>query len=96
VLESNHDEAMLATSRYPEHLKERIRSEQGHLSNTQAAAALKAAAHGDLRHIVLAHLSRENNDPILARETVEAALSSNGKVPVHVTGHYQVGPFLDV
>ncbi len=96
ILESNHDEVMLATSRYPEHLKARIRSSHGHLSNTQAAQALKAAVHDDLRHIVLAHLSRENNDPGLARETVEAALSSNGHIPIHVTGHFQVGPFLEI
>jgi len=96
ILESNHDEVMLATGRYPEFLKARIRSPIGHLSNRQAAEALKAASHRDLQHVVLAHLSRENNDPVLARETVAAAFSDNGCPSIHLTSQYEVGPFLEI
>ncbi|MFH1009856.1 MAG: MBL fold metallo-hydrolase [bacterium] len=95
ILEANHDEAMLANGPYPEYLKERIRSRHGHLSNRQSARALEEACHDDLRHVVLAHLSRENNDPFLARDTVAAAFSGNGPL-VHLTGHYEIGPFLEV
>ena len=96
VLESNHDEDMLATGPYPEYLKQRIRSRYGHLSNHQAADALKNAWHEDLRHVVLAHLSRENNDPILARDTVSEAFNDDGRPAIHLTAHYEVGPFLEI
>lgn len=96
ILETNHDEVMLATGRYPDYLKARIRSRYGHLSNQEAAQALRTAWHEDLRHIVLAHLSRENNDPILARDTIAAAFSSDGCPPIHLTSQYEVGPFLEI
>ncbi len=95
VLEANHDELMLANGPYPDFLKERIRSRYGHLSNRQAARALKDAWHDDLQHVVLAHISRHNNDPILARDTVAAAFPDGGPL-VHLTGHYELGPFLEV
>lgn len=66
LLECNHDTAMLAASRYPTSLKSRIGGRYGHLSNDCAAQILAACLHGSLRHIVAAHLSRENNRPALA------------------------------
>lgn len=66
VLECNHDRALLASSRYPMSLKSRIGGRFGHLSNDIAAQILAACLHGDLRHVVAAHLSRENNTPELA------------------------------
>jgi phosphoribosyl 1,2-cyclic phosphodiesterase len=96
ILESNHDEVMLATGRYPEFLKARIRSPIGHLSNRQAAEVLRVTSHRDLQHIVLAHLSRENNDPVLARETVAAEFSDDGCPSIHLTSQYEVGPFLEI
>jgi phosphoribosyl 1,2-cyclic phosphodiesterase len=95
ILEANHDEDMLANGPYPVYLKERIRSRRGHLSNHQAARALKEACHEDLRHVVLAHLSRENNDPFLARDTVATAFLDGGPL-IHLTGHYEMGPFLEL
>jgi phosphoribosyl 1,2-cyclic phosphodiesterase len=95
VLEANHDEEMLANGPYPSYLKERIRSRYGHLSNRQAARALHDAWHDELQHVVLAHISRYNNDPILARDTV-AEVFSNGGPSIHLTGHYEVGPFLEL
>jgi phosphoribosyl 1,2-cyclic phosphodiesterase len=96
VLESNHDEEMLANGPYPEHLKQRIRSTHGHLSNRQAADALKSVWHEDLHHVVLAHISRENNDPILARDTVSKAFDDGAHPAIHLTAHYEVGPFLEI
>ena len=74
VLESNHDVEMLRCGPYPEPLKARILGPYGHLSNETAARfAVEMAASGT-REIVLAHLSRENNTPSLALETVARAL----------------------
>jgi len=67
VLECNHDAAMLAVSRYPDSLKARIGGRFGHLSNETATELLGRAAGARLRHLVAAHLSRENNRPALAR-----------------------------
>ncbi len=74
VLESNHDAAMLQNGSYPPYLKQRIRSSQGHLDNNQAAGFLRELAHESLQHVVLAHLSEENNHPEIARQTARAAL----------------------
>ena len=70
VLECNHDAAMLAASRYPASLKARIGGRFGHLSNETAAQILRRCASERLRHVVAAHLSRENNRPDLARAAV--------------------------
>lgn len=79
VIEANHDEQMLLAGNYPEHLKRRIVSPVGHLSNRACAEAI--AESGDpqrLRHVWLCHLSEENNHPELARKTVEDSLRRNG------------------
>lgn len=67
VLECNHDEGLLAASRYPASLKARIGGRFGHLSNRVAVELLGRVAGDRLRHLVAAHLSRENNSPALAR-----------------------------
>lgn len=80
VLEFNHDEAMLRDGPYPWALKQRVGGRWGHLSNEQAGAMLAgAAAAGRLRHVVLAHLSEENNTEHLAREVAERALHRAGR-----------------
>lgn len=73
-LESNHDENMLMVGSYPYYLKQRILGEHGHLSNDTAAELLCRLYHENLQHVVLAHLSKENNYPELAYETVRAEL----------------------
>ena len=71
MLECNHDAAMLlANPRYPEALKERILSEGGHLSNELCGKCIKWLSEQGVSRFMLAHLSRENNTPDLARETV--------------------------
>ena len=70
VLESNHDEDMLRECNYPWVLKQRIASTHGHLSNSAAATALSDAMHGELMHVVLAHLSENSNTPDQALSTV--------------------------
>ncbi len=66
VLESNHDIAMLQHGSYPPYLKQRIRSSHGHLDNVESAAFLRELLHEELQHVVLAHLSEENNHPEIA------------------------------
>lgn len=79
MLESNHDIQMLQTNTYyPYPLKKRILSDEGHLSNNACAdEAAKLLEDGTTR-FVLAHLSRENNMPPLAKETTKARLTLSG------------------
>lgn len=78
VIEANHDETMLREGAYPPQLKRRILSDSGHLSNDNCALLARRLALGGTGTIVLAHLSRENNTPVKARETVAAALEGTG------------------
>ncbi len=71
VLESNHDVRMLETGPYPYYLKRRILSDHGHLSNDNAGRLLNHILHDNMRHILLGHLSKENNYEELAYETVK-------------------------
>jgi len=71
VLESNHCPNMLQNGRYPAFLKARIASERGHLSNPGAADLISALAN-NLHSVILAHISEENNEPMLALKTVDA------------------------
>ncbi len=75
VLEANHDIKMLSRSRYPRHLKARITSNRGHLSNVAAGNILAKIASGREQKILLAHLSQENNDPRIALATVKEILA---------------------
>jgi phosphoribosyl 1,2-cyclic phosphodiesterase len=64
-LEANYDEHMLETGRYPLHLKNRIRSDRGHLSNTQALELFRKHRPSFMSHLFLSHLSKENNSAAL-------------------------------
>lgn len=77
VLESNHDEKMLMDGDYPYYLKQRILNDNGHLSNTQCAKLAAYLVASGTKRIVLAHLSRENNIPSLAYDTVCRCISGN-------------------
>ena len=78
ILEANHDPDMLRYGPYPASLKNRIRSDRGHLSNLLCAALASRLYREGTRTFVLAHLSRENNTPALAEDTVRRALSEAG------------------
>ncbi len=77
-LECNYDEEMLEASAYPEHLKRRIKSIYGHLSNNDAASFLKEIDRSCLRTVVASHLSQKNNLAEYARKAVECVVSSYG------------------
>ncbi len=78
VIEANHDRARLLSGPYPLHLKRRILSPTGHLSNEQTALALSQTLDDTPRWVWLAHLSRTNNTPDLARTQVCEALRMLG------------------
>jgi phosphoribosyl 1,2-cyclic phosphodiesterase len=84
-LEANYDEQMLEAGRYPYHLKRRIRSGHGHLSNAQALELFIAHKPTHMTHLLLAHLSRDNNDPELVHNLFTA--HSNG-IHVSVASRY--------
>ncbi len=67
-LEANYDEDLLEKGRYPYFLKQRIRGGQGHLSNQQALALFQNHKPDFMSHVLLAHLSKENNSPQLLRD----------------------------
>lgn len=78
MIEANYDATMLTNGSYPEYLKARIRSDIGHLDNCVTAEYLANIYTEKLRFVFLCHLSRDNNTPQLARQTVENALKGSG------------------
>ncbi len=78
LLESNHDVDMLKNGSYPYNTKQRILSDTGHLSNKGAGEFLKAYADSRLKYVFLGHLSRENNTPKVAFETVRDIICESG------------------
>jgi len=75
ILEANHDPEMLETGPYPWPLKQRIKSRAGHLSNQESKTLLEQLQHKHLQHVILAHLSENNNTPEKAFHEVAAALT---------------------
>ncbi len=77
-IEANHDVNMLMVGKYPYYLKQRILGDRGHLSNETSADLISRLINPRLQHILLAHLSKENNYEELAYETVCCELMSRG------------------
>ncbi|MEG2174113.1 MAG: MBL fold metallo-hydrolase [Oscillospiraceae bacterium] len=80
VLESNYDPTLLRMGSYPYFLKQRIASDQGHLANEHSADFARRLVEGGTTRLVLGHLSRENNNPALARQASACALQAAGAV----------------
>ena len=78
IIEANHDVAMLENGGYPDRVKSRILSDNGHLSNQQTAEALAQLVKGQGERIFLTHLSSENNIPELAKVAVLKKLQEKG------------------
>ena len=95
LLESNHDPDLLRQNpHYPQRLKTRILGKKGHLSNQSGAEAAVHLAKNGTRHLLLGHLSSENNTPDLAYRTAHAALTDAGArvgcdVTLHVAARYR-------
>jgi len=73
VLEANHDPQMLASGSYPSSLKQRVGGLWGHLSNQQAAGFLHRLDCERLQHLVVAHISQQNNSLALAQAALAPA-----------------------
>ena len=78
IVESNHDPVMLKNGPYPEYLKQRVRSNVGHLPNREAADFVDSLRHAALRHVVLAHISETNNHPDLVWAAVREVMPGAG------------------
>ena len=73
LFEFNHDIDMLRRGPYPPHLKIRILSDLGHLSNTAAAAEVPFILGSGTKQLILGHISRKNNTPGLAVSAAKTA-----------------------
>lgn len=78
-MEANHDVNMLMVGGYPYYLKQRILGDRGHLSNDLSAKLICELLSDKLQHIVLGHLSKENNYAELAYETIRYEVELNIK-----------------
>ena len=96
AIESNHDIDMLREGPYDARLKARVLSRVGHLSNDACAEFLQRVISPRLKHVVLAHLSEQNNDPAVARlASVEAARQAGSAAELHVASQSKaIGTFL--
>ncbi len=96
-IESNHDPEMLINGSYPWHLKQRIKSRTGHLSNMDTRNLLSEILdqEGDqaLTHVILAHLSEENNCPHKAAAEVVKGLNGS-KIALSVAGPHTPGEMI--
>ncbi len=101
-LEANHDVNMVQVGPYPYYLKQRILGDKGHLSNTLSGQLLKRLAHEKLQGVILGHLSRENNIPELAYETVRVELAMGSEIykeyqfPITVAKRDEVSPIVKI
>lgn len=78
LLESNHDVEMLRRGSYPAQLKLRILSDEGHLSNNACAVELPSLLKSGTNRIILGHISKENNTPLLALSAARSTLAAFG------------------
>nr|MBP7564350.1 MBL fold metallo-hydrolase [Candidatus Cloacimonadota bacterium] len=97
ILESNHDMKMLMEGPYEWHLKQRIKSNVGHLSNEQAVGVISQIISERLERIVLAHLSEINNCPKIAFNTMINFLTEiQVETKLSVASQYHATPLYDV
>jgi len=97
VIESNHDIEMLRTGPYPWHLKQRVMSNVGHLSNEALAFFFSEYFDGSGRRVMLTHLSRQNNHPQIAYVSAVRALDGKCKDPdVRLSLQDEVSDILEI
>jgi len=85
-LEANYDENMLENGRYPFHLKKRISGDNGHLSNKEAYELFESHRSDFMSHLLLSHLSKENNTPELALELFN---KNNNGVSISIASRHE-------
>lgn len=92
-LEANYDKDMLERGAYPFHLKRRITGGKGHLSNAEALELFRAHRPQFMSHLLLSHLSKDNNDPGLVLELFRPHA---GATQVAVAGRFAPTPVYEV
>lgn len=80
VLEANHDPVMLAYSSYPQSLKQRVGGPWGHLSNQQSASFLANFDVARLQHLVIAHISQQNNSLDIVKSVLDPVSQGVGQM----------------
>jgi len=99
-LEANHDPAIVKYCNYPYFLKKRILSKHGHLCNDIAGQTISELSKHGLKHVMLGHLSKENNFPELAYNTVTEVLSLNNinlnSINLSVASRTEPSEFIEV
>lgn len=100
LLESNYDPEILKCSRYPFSLKQRIVGPNGHLSNSTAGKTISELTKSNLKEVMLGHLSKENNFPELAYQTVVEELQKNNvdldTLRLHVADRYNPSKLIKI
>ncbi len=100
LLESNYDPEILKVSKYPFQLKQRIAGPNGHLSNETAGKTISALMKKDLKEVMLGHLSKENNFPELAYQTVAEELMKNNSdinsIRISVASRNEPGKIINI
>ena len=95
LLEANYEPDVLKCSSYPFHLKERIASPIGHLSNIEAGKTINYLADFGVKNIMLGHLSKENNFPELAYKSVLEQIE-NKELTLNVASRFEPSEFFEV
>ena len=88
-LESNYCEDMLMKGNYPYYLKQRIHGDEGHLSNSQALDLFKNYRSRSLNHLILSHLSKNNNSPQLVERLFK---EHAGSTRIVIASRYEETP----
>lgn len=102
LLEANHDVHMLQVGTYPYYLKRRILGDRGHLSNELSGQLLGSLLHDGMKKVFLGHLSRENNYPQLALESVKLEVTmgatpyKGSDFPIEVARRDEISEFISV
>ena len=95
LLEANYEPDVLKCSKYPFHLKERIASPIGHLSNIEAGKTINYLADYGVKNVMLGHLSNENNFPELAYNSVLEQVEDK-HLNLNVASRFEPSKFFNV
>ncbi|MCM1253596.1 MAG: MBL fold metallo-hydrolase [Clostridium sp.] len=101
-VEANHDIHMLQAGPYPYYLKQRILSDRGHLSNEASGKLLSRLLNDDMQAIMLGHLSKDNNLPELAYETVKVEIMMSDTkyqaddFPIYIAKRSEVSQMIEI
>lgn len=101
-LEANHDVHMLQAGPYPYYLKQRILSDKGHLSNEASGKLLSRLLNDNMKAVMLGHLSKDNNLPELAYETVKVEIMMSDTpyqaddFPIYIAKRSEVSQMIEI